>query len=432
MNYTAVISSIRFVLLACCVLYLLTDAWGYSTQSSQTSELFIPIEQILPQPSIRPQFSRNPKLTHIEAIDSNGIARAQQSFLGKTIPVSIDSVSIYRLTYEIQGKDDTWSPIQATVYIPNGSGPYPLFIFGSGTTGIADKCAPSLEDMTIENIGNYRNHMITQAVAGYTAVFPDYEGYGDPSMTEAYFIADSESKVLLGAIQQIYELSPSSTPLQTTDTHSVFVGGYSQGGHASLASAQSWEQLPPDIRLRGVIQYAGAGDVHALFLESPWLASYLVESFSAWYGQSLDPHAVLQPRWVESMTQNNAEHCVNSAYRFYPHSPSSIYGPVFLDAIESNTWPSALQPWKEAIEANTPFSNLPDVPYLSIQGATDPIVTAKAQRENIKKLCRERKNIVYTEYPGVNHFQIRRAGFEQSTAWMRSVLAGEVIETSCL
>lgn len=363
--------------------------------------------------------------------DQARIDQAQTSFLGSTQPTSVTQIQIYDLQYEIVGRDGRPKPVSAKVYLPSSGGPFPVYVFGSGTTGLADKCAPSLEQVAVENLGNYHNHMIAQAAAGYVTVFPDYEGFHDPEVHQAYFISESEAKVMLGAIKLLLELQPYQSALATADLTKVFVGGYSQGGHAALSTAQRWSELPSEVKLLGVLQFAGAADVQALFIESPWLASYLVASFQEYYAPELSAADVLQPRWLGEMVGNNERLCVNQAYRHYPRSLSDMYTPAFLDALHSETWPELLQGWQAAIERNTPLSDLPDVPYLSVQGEVDPIVTAQAQAKNTARLCASGKLVQYVVHPGVNHFQIRQAGFAEAQTWMRAVLAGESVANSC-
>lgn len=355
---------------------------------------------------------------------------AQQSFVGTTLPSVVDEVAVFQLKYEFRGKNNDWQPTTARVYVPMGKGEYPLFVFGSGTTGMADKCAPSLENMAVENLGNYANHMITQASQGYTAVFPDYEGFHSAD-TQAYFVSKSEASVLLGAIKSLITLQSDERVLASTDLEKVFLSGYSQGGHAALSAASEWRQLPDRIKLMGLIEYAGASDVESLFYDSPHLAGYLAESFSEYYGGSLAPSDVLQDKWLQELEHNNATLCVNAAYKHFPSDPKQVYAPVFLDALETKVWPDALGEWQQAIKKNIPLNDLPDVPHLSIQGASDPIVTAQTQKANINFLCANGHEVQYKELPGVNHFQIRQEGFVFSNQWMKDILTGLIPQSNC-
>jgi predicted esterase len=437
---------LRLLILAVGVVLLSLDTFTYyqaqATRRPPEATIFEISPAVTPTPSPSTTSSPTPtatpdttsrliRFTQQEVADAARIEAAQHSFVGTSFPVAATEIAIYQLDYEILGKDGTWQPVMAQVFIPLTPGKYPLYVFGSGTTGLADKCRPSLENMAVENLGNYRNHMIAQASQGYVAVFPDYEGFHNADATQAYFIVESEAKTLLGAIRELQNLQSTTQVLQTADLDSVFLAGYSQGGHAALSAAREWQRLPVTTQLKGVIQFAGAADVEALFLESPWLASYLVASYVEYYAPTLTSDAVLQDRWLQEMRRNNEILCVNQAYRYYPKPPSEIYTPAFLDALESRTWPSTLANWEQAIRTNIPLSQLPDVPYVSIQGESDPIVTAQAQRRNTQTLCQQNKRVYYREYAGVNHFQIRQASFSFTNDWMKQVLAGQTLPSSC-
>lgn len=402
------------------------------SSDTQLTQLLQPPVAASPSPTtVPPNFdSRVASFELTKTVDAAGIVAAQTSFTGAVQPAITTDIDVYTLKYEIVDRNGAWQPVTADVYIPRIPDQVPLYVFGSGTTGMADKCAPSLEVFEVENLGNYENQMISQASVGFVAVFPDYEGFHSAEETQAYFIVESEAKTLLGAIKNLYALQNQDKKIAAIDFDHVFVGGYSQGGHAALSAAQHWSELPADINLEGVLQFAGAADVNALFIESPWLAPYLVESYTAYY-PSLVASQVLQGRWLEIMTQNNQRLCVNQAYRTYPHDPVQMYVPPFLDALESATWPTELQGWQQAIQRNTPLTDLPPVPYVSIQGATDPIVTPQAQRRNLEAMCQQGYHVEYREYPGVNHFQIRQVAFNFATNWMRQVLAGAPVPSSC-
>lgn len=444
MTQKSVYPLVQPLVLAICVFILVFDATSAYLRQMAATSLSPQIIDTSPrqQPDLAPGKtaigdllgvpSRVISFKQLKTINQTQIQAAQTAFVGTPSATLVSDIAVYSLEYEIKGHKGEWQAVSAVVYLPATAGEYPLFVFGSGTTGMADKCAPSLENLAVENIGNYHNQMITQTAAGYVSVFPDYEGFHDSQATQAYFISDSEAQTLLGAIRSLVDLQSTTPSLKVIDFKAVFLAGYSQGGHAALSAAQQWQTLPPDIKLKGVIQYAGAADVEALFWESPWLASYLVSSYVEYYRPELSAHEVLQERWLQEMATNNETLCVNQAYKYYPHAPNQIYIPAFLDAIETNVWPASLKKWQQIIAANTPMTNLPDVPYLSIQGESDPIVTAKTQKKNVALLCEQGKHVLYQEYAQVNHFRIRQESLNFSTDWMNAILAGRPTASTCL
>jgi pimeloyl-ACP methyl ester carboxylesterase len=108
----------------------------------------------------------------------------------------------------------------------------PLIVWGHGSTGVAEKCAPSRLDLTGEaQDQDYPPMLYRLAGYGYTVIAPDYSGYsyGQPP---GYFNAEDEAHAILDATRAAAKLLP-APPSQV-----VFVG-HSQGGHAVL-SAQSY------------------------------------------------------------------------------------------------------------------------------------------------------------------------------------------------
>jgi len=210
-------TQLRLLILSVAVCILAIDTLGYYSNRAPKEvppAPNLPATQITPTPVLVPSvpevLSRVTNFTLLRTMDQSRIEAAQTSFVGGTFPTLVSKISIYQLQYEIRGKNGTWIPVTAKVYVPQDTGSYPVFVFGSGTTGIADKCAPSLENMAIENLGNYDNQMIDQTAEGFISVFPDYEGFNTSSETQAYFVSESESKVLLGAIRSLIELQPTT------------------------------------------------------------------------------------------------------------------------------------------------------------------------------------------------------------------------------
>lgn len=442
MNNRLFSSYVRVVIFALVTAVVFIDTFIYYYTNAKATEAVnsgsTALSHLVSSPSSTPTATssatplyRVTSFTKLQDINKKRIEDAQRSFLKETHDTPVTQITAYELKYDVYTEKGVWVPIVARVYVPVAAQSYPLFVFAPGTTGIADHCAPTLENISQENLGNYNSNMIVQAAEGYTSVFTDYEGYNDPKKTEAYFISSSEARTLLGVVQTLIELQRTTTKLQSVDLTKVFLSGYSQGGHAAVSAAQEWNQLPSNIKLEGIVEFAGADNVQALFYDSPWLASYLVQSYVDYYGSNLQAFNVLQSKWLDEMRTTNEELCVNEANKHFPHSRKDIYTPAFLDAIESGTWPETLDQWHKIIDLNTTLKNVPNVPHLSIQGGSDPIVTAKTQTKNLATLCQQDHPVTYQEFPGINHYDIRKAGFEFSNKWMSDVLSGVPISSSC-
>lgn len=105
----------------------------------------------------------------------------------------------------------------------------PLVVFGHGSVGFAEKCAPTRLDLTGPvRDEDYPPMLYRLAAYGFTVIAPDYSGfaYGQPP---GYFNAEDEAHAILDATRAAAKLLP------TPPDKVVFVG-HSQGGHAVLSA----------------------------------------------------------------------------------------------------------------------------------------------------------------------------------------------------
>ena len=140
-----------------------------------------------------------------------------------------------------------------------GAGPRPLIVYGPGTQGLGDQCAPSRQfnqgvhfspflDLTF----NYEAMFVATLVArGFAVVMTDYQGLGTPGM-HTYVNRVAEADAMLDAGRAAMRL-----PGTSLDPHGpMAMFGYSQGGGAAAAAAELAATYAPDLHIVGT--YAGA------------------------------------------------------------------------------------------------------------------------------------------------------------------------------
>lgn len=88
------------------------------------------------------------------------------------------------MTYKMLGVDNKEVMATALVFVPKTPEPangWPIVAWAHGTTGVADKCAPSRQGL------NGTQYLLQKLLAaGYVVVAPDYEGLGEPSGKESH------------------------------------------------------------------------------------------------------------------------------------------------------------------------------------------------------------------------------------------------------
>lgn len=348
------------------------------------------------------------------------------------VPELQHEVDLYRISFESSDFDGSIAEVGANLFIPRaGAGdPLPLLVFGSGTTGVADHCAPSREEPLVRRWGHYEANMLAYASNGIVTVFPDYLGFNDPDRPQRYFSRDAEGHVMLDAVRaarQFFEEQDSAVSL----SEYVFLAGYSQGGHAAFSAADLRLIYAPDVQIHGVISYGGTMNVEALLREGPYYAPYIFYTYHRMYGsQGVKPTEYLLDVWTDTMTEDVERMCVDEFQVFYPFDGAQLYRPDFHRALMARELDEEFPDLQYALDANLAGLSGHGVPSLIVQGEHDVIVTPAAQQEYVKRLCENGSPTRYLVLESVRHRFTRAAGFRATLPWMEEIMAGGV-PTDC-
>lgn len=160
------------------------------------------------------------------------------------------------MTYKMLGVDNKEVMATALVFVPTTVQPangWPIVAWAHGTTGVADKCAPSQQGL------KGTQYLLQKLLAaGYVVVAPDYEGLGSPGnhpflhlKSEAYSITDA----VVATREYLNRQGKKAAPQWVTI-------GHSQGGHAALGAAQYASRAKLDYK--GTIAIAPASNLAAI------------------------------------------------------------------------------------------------------------------------------------------------------------------------
>jgi len=343
-----------------------------------------------------------------------------------------NAVDKHMINYVSQDKDGEPITILAQVFIPKvpAGTKMPVYVFGSGTTGLDDRCAPSKEVPSVKNWGNYLQHMLVYASQGYIVVFPDYEGFNDPNRIHHYFNGKLEGQVLLDGARALKNYAAQQN---IAHEDQYFFAGYSEGGHAAFAVKDYAESYAPDVNVGGVIGYGATSNIEALIRENPGLIPYLIYAYSDFYGiENFDPKDYMQEKWVKTLRADVLRMCVDAMPAFYGSNPDAVYTPEFGKALYArNLEGSNFGKIKKYFDENSTGYTKNDIPMYIVQGGVDPIITVKSQKEFMQLSCQNGNKITYIEFPGVHHFQIRQVSLKESLDWMRKIRDGQGVADDC-
>ena len=231
----------------------------------------------------------------IQPAEIERLARSLFREAGLSVPPMRYTVEAYRLRYLSTDYDRSPVEITAQFFVPRflGKTARPVYVFGSGTTGIADSCAPSLEPPDVRRWGWYRQNMLAYAGLGFIVIFPDYLGFNDTDRPQRYFSKLAEGHVMLDAARAVFHFFE-FPGYAVEPARAVFLAGYSQGGHAAFAGADLRSVYAPEVPLAGVIGYGSTNDIEMLFKEAPVYTPHILYTYSIMYGRDeIDPAAIM-------------------------------------------------------------------------------------------------------------------------------------------
>ena len=147
-------------------------------------------------------------------------------------------VTVVQINYQTSGvQRGEMTNASAAVLVPSGAvcpGPFPLIAYGRGTTPFKTHTMANPEDPETIRL------MAFFAAQGYVVVATDYLSYALSSYPyHPYMHADTEASSMIDSIRATRNAASS---MGLTLNGKVMLSGYSQGGHASMATQRAIEQ----------------------------------------------------------------------------------------------------------------------------------------------------------------------------------------------
>jgi hypothetical protein len=256
------------------------------------------------------------------------------------VPKSISpvrySVEVYEVLYWTIWHDG--SPLRASglYFLPEGQrDDLPLVSFNHGSQS---------ERRGKVKLGS--EAIITTALAtdGYAALMPDYVGLGKGDRFHLYHHAETEAYANIDMLRAVRELN-SELGVSTNDM--LFISGYSQGGHAAMATHKFIEErylsefnLTASAPMSGAYDLAGV-QAGAMFrsYDTPGYFPFLLWGMNEAYGAVPDLRLALKPEYADTLVYmlESQQYSLNQISRAMPSVPAEIVQPELLQAYASDT-----------------------------------------------------------------------------------------------
>jgi pimeloyl-ACP methyl ester carboxylesterase len=328
----------------------------------------------------------------------------------------------WRILYATTVDEHTPATAVAIVLAPTTppAGPRPVIAWEHATTGLLQKCMPSLLSASTKGIPCC-NRIV---MAGWVVVATDYS-FAEKGGPHPYLVGEGEARAALDSVRAVRQMS------DLTPDKRMVVWGYSQGGHAALWTGIVGPRYAPELEILGVAAIAPAANIEKILAMNVEVdkrfGPYLALSYSRFYPditfeQALRPEALDAARQIVNLCDfvpaEDAERIEALAATFD--------GPAL--ATSSN---KALQARLEQNAANGPIQ----APVVIAQGLSDIVVPPSATDAYVEERCSAGQRLEYWTFAGGDHFTIVQPGNlleELLIQWTTARFANEPQATGCV
>ena len=356
---------------------------------------------------------------------SNTLTADLLALLFDTLGVPITpqyNVRLYKVDYETITPLGARTVASGALLLPENTGyPLPLVSYQHGTLTQTNS-APSSMDLTGEvTVG------VAFASTGYAAAVPDYLGLGDSPGLHPYLHARSEATACVDLLRAVTTLcATNGFPL----TNQLFLCGYSQGGHSTMALQRELEAYHTnEFTITACAPMAGPYDLSGVttddFLNgvpnpNPYYFLYLLAAYQDVYHLAPDLASLLAPPYNATlpplMNGNTSGSQINTNM---PADPVQILQTNFLAALRSNP----RHPLRLALQENDLYRWQPVAPMRLYQCSGDTDVdpaNSQIALESFQALG-DTNVFFFDPLPGAGHEACAQPSLALAKVWFDSL-----------
>lgn len=310
------------------------------------------------------------------AIDAATAASGLQALSGK----ALCDVAIKSLTYVTATPLGGVTDASGAVLVPGGAGcpgPYPIVAYARGTEVVRSRTmANPADDETALLMGML-------AAQGYIVVATDYLGYAKSSFSyHPYLHAETQATSVIDSVVAAKKALANSG---VATTAKLFVTGYSQGGHAAMATHRAIERdAPAGLSVTAAGPMSGPYDLSGTFVSgvgllpvgaagstvfTPMLVTGYQKVYGNVYSTATEYFKAPYATGIESLLPGSLSFEQLFTQGKLPLLLGDLLTPKAVSDVTTTS--SSL---RRALDANTLLGWTPRAPVLLCAGARDPVV----------------------------------------------------------
>jgi pimeloyl-ACP methyl ester carboxylesterase len=336
----------------------------------------------------------------------------------EAIPSPAGAVA-WRVMYVSRTWDDRLVPVTGIIVAPEepGHSRRPIITWEHGTTGTARVSAPSLAPNPAQELVErsatapidygipYLNDFLQR---GFVVVATDYYGLGGPGVHQ-YLVGATSARNGLDiarAARNLPDLGAGSE---------VITMGWSQGGHATLFTAEEQPSYAGELIHRGAVAIAPGTTAGIEYVNIPHIYLTMRSYESAYYA----PLTGLTPQG-RALVDKAADVSVTGVFQ----ESAKLSGPFF-----TGNWDPTMQ---KALDMNVPGQRKSPTPILVTQGTKDDVVLPEWTVQLLSRALKAGDLIKVSWYEGATHRSVIEAAKPEILRWIDDRLAGKPAPTDTL
>jgi alpha-beta hydrolase superfamily lysophospholipase len=329
------------------------------------------------------------------------------------LPVLPDSRA-WAVLYHSRDFDGRDVAVSGVVVVPPGAAPpggRPVVVWGHGSSGLADRCAPSHGGL-MGAFGPWLSGLLQQ---GLVVAATDYQGLGTPG--------PARTLIGLSAGRAVLDVARAARGLAAAGAGGrVVLAGHSEGGHAVLWAAELARSYAPELQVLGVATSAPGAELATTLKLSRFrpvaITSGAMLIVVAWSDAYRVPTEVLTPAGRKAVDRLRSRCLLELASD--PATPTVRLGELL-------TTP----PWPALLARNSPGHAAAPAPLLIAEGTDDEVVVRTATRALVERLCRAGDTVELRSFQHAGHFDLPEAAGTDVAAWIGERLAGRPARSTC-
>lgn len=264
------------------------------------------------------------------------------------------AIKMYKLDYLCKNAFDSLVTASGLLVVPQDTCAFPICVYNHGTLSKKSE-APSNLFGAESFIG------MSLASTGYVSIMPDYLGLGDGAGLHPYQHAKTEAYSNIYMLKALKEYCASNN---INLSNQLFLMGYSQGGHASMATQRMIEQnYNTEFTVSACAPMSGAYDMSGIMLDvlvgnnptsTPASFPYIVLSWNPIYHGYTNISNVFKAPYDSLMPQLfDGNHSFGSIHPLLPSIVRNMFDSTYLYNFLNN--PS--DPFRLGLVDNNTYTN---------------------------------------------------------------------------